>query len=181
MDVGILSLQGDVAEHSAALIDIGVAPRRVRRPEDLVGLDGIILPGGESTTMTLGIEREGLAVGFHPSLVFLLCEIRRPQIAVGHRRTGRILERLLVEAFRLFVVVLAVVDSGQIVERVRIIGIDGQRHLVILAGLIEREHVMIGDPDFIRDHSGSRRIALVGVNGCCIAATNHEPIAFGFG
>jgi 5'-phosphate synthase pdxT subunit len=61
VDVGLLSLQGDVAEHSAALIDIGVAPRRVRRPEDLVGLDGIILPGGESTTMSMLLQSSGLA------------------------------------------------------------------------------------------------------------------------
>ncbi|HVA04858.1 MAG TPA: pyridoxal 5'-phosphate synthase glutaminase subunit PdxT [Acidimicrobiales bacterium] len=61
MDIGILALQGDVAEHSAALSEIGVAPRRVRRPEDLSGLDGIILPGGESTTMSMLLESSGLA------------------------------------------------------------------------------------------------------------------------
>ncbi len=61
MDVGILALQGDVAEHSAALIEIGASPRRVRRPEDLAGLDGIILPGGESTTMSMLLESSGLA------------------------------------------------------------------------------------------------------------------------
>ncbi|MGD0379912.1 MAG: pyridoxal 5'-phosphate synthase glutaminase subunit PdxT [Acidimicrobiales bacterium] len=61
MDVGILALQGDVAEHSAALIAIGVAPRKVRRPDDLAGLDGIILPGGESTTMSMLLESSGLA------------------------------------------------------------------------------------------------------------------------
>ncbi len=61
MDIGILALQGDVAEHSAALSDLGVAPRRVRRPEDLAGLDGIILPGGESTTMSMLLESSGLA------------------------------------------------------------------------------------------------------------------------
>jgi pyridoxal 5'-phosphate synthase pdxT subunit len=61
MDVGILALQGDVAEHSAALSQIGVAPRRVRRPDDLAGLDGVILPGGESTTMSMLLESSGLA------------------------------------------------------------------------------------------------------------------------
>lgn len=40
---------------------IGVDGREVRVPADLVGLDALVLPGGESTTMTLGIEREGLA------------------------------------------------------------------------------------------------------------------------
>lgn len=61
MDIGILALQGDVAEHSAALIEIGVAPRTVRRPDDLAGLDGIILPGGESTTMSMLLQSSGLA------------------------------------------------------------------------------------------------------------------------
>jgi pyridoxal 5'-phosphate synthase pdxT subunit len=61
VDVGILALQGDVAEHRAALSHIGVAPRPVRRPEDLAGLDGIILPGGESTTMSMLLESSGLA------------------------------------------------------------------------------------------------------------------------
>lgn len=43
------------------LAALGVHGRQVRLPEELQGLDALILPGGESTTMTLGIEREGLA------------------------------------------------------------------------------------------------------------------------
>ncbi len=61
MDIGILALQGDVAEHRAALSDLGVRSRPVRRPEDLVGLDGVILPGGESTTMSMLLDSSGLA------------------------------------------------------------------------------------------------------------------------
>lgn len=49
--VGVLALQGDVREHLAALGDCGVEGVRVRRPEDLDGLAGIVLPGGESTTI----------------------------------------------------------------------------------------------------------------------------------
>lgn len=59
--VGILALQGDVRSHSEVLERLGASVRRVRVPEQLDGLDGLVLPGGESTTMTLGIEREGLA------------------------------------------------------------------------------------------------------------------------
>jgi pyridoxal 5'-phosphate synthase pdxT subunit len=40
---------------------LGATPREVRTPKDLEGIDGLIIPGGESTVMTLGIEREGLA------------------------------------------------------------------------------------------------------------------------
>ena len=43
------------------LRSLGAEPREVRVPADLVGLDALIIPGGESTVMTLGIEREGLA------------------------------------------------------------------------------------------------------------------------
>jgi 5'-phosphate synthase pdxT subunit len=43
------------------LRELGAGVREVRVPEDLAGLDGLVIPGGESTTMALGIEREGLA------------------------------------------------------------------------------------------------------------------------
>jgi pyridoxal 5'-phosphate synthase pdxT subunit len=49
--VGVLALQGDVREHLGALSAAGATPVRVRRPEELADLDGIVLPGGESTTM----------------------------------------------------------------------------------------------------------------------------------
>jgi 5'-phosphate synthase pdxT subunit len=49
--VGVLALQGDVREHLAALAAIGATGRAVRRPEELAGLAGIVLPGGESTTI----------------------------------------------------------------------------------------------------------------------------------
>lgn len=58
--VGILALQGDVREHAKALREVGAEPVEVRLPRDLVGLDALILPGGESTTMRKLIERHGL-------------------------------------------------------------------------------------------------------------------------
>ena len=58
--VGVLALQGDVAAHAQMLATLGAAVREVRVPADLEGLDGLVLPGGESTTMTLGVAREGL-------------------------------------------------------------------------------------------------------------------------
>ena len=59
--VGVLALQGDFAAHARVLAELGAQPRVVREPADLEGLDALVIPGGESTTMTLGIEREGLA------------------------------------------------------------------------------------------------------------------------
>jgi len=59
--VGVLALQGDFEAHARVLMELGAAPREVRTPGGLDGLDALVIPGGESTTMTLGIEREGLA------------------------------------------------------------------------------------------------------------------------
>ena len=49
--IGVLALQGDVREHLAALERLGVATTRVRRPEEVEAVDGLVVPGGESTTM----------------------------------------------------------------------------------------------------------------------------------
>jgi len=59
MKIGILALQGDFAEHCAVLERLGVETYQVRLPEHLGGLDGLIIPGGESTTIGK------LAVAYH--------------------------------------------------------------------------------------------------------------------
>jgi 5'-phosphate synthase pdxT subunit len=59
--VGVLALQGGFEAHAKLLSSLGAQAREVRLPGQLDGLDGLVLPGGESTTMTLAIEREGLA------------------------------------------------------------------------------------------------------------------------
>jgi len=60
MRIGVLSLQGNFREHLETLRAIGVDGVRVREPSDLDGVSGLILPGGESTTMRHLIERWGL-------------------------------------------------------------------------------------------------------------------------
>lgn len=50
--IGVLGLQGDVAEHRAALGHLGAASTIVRNPADLVGIDGLVIPGGESTAIS---------------------------------------------------------------------------------------------------------------------------------
>jgi 5'-phosphate synthase pdxT subunit len=60
MDIGILSVQGAFVEHATMLGSVGVRPIQVRLPEHLEGLAGLILPGGESTTMRKLIDRWGL-------------------------------------------------------------------------------------------------------------------------
>lgn len=51
MEIGVLALQGDFAEHQAMLEKLGAAVRQVRQPGQLAGLAGLVIPGGESTTM----------------------------------------------------------------------------------------------------------------------------------
>ena len=54
--VGVLAMQGDVREHLVALAECGVLARPVRRPEELAQVHGLVLPGGESTTMSRLLE-----------------------------------------------------------------------------------------------------------------------------
>lgn len=58
--VGVLAVQGAVRPHLEAIRDVGAEPVEVRLPRDLVGLDALILPGGESTTMRKLIDIYGL-------------------------------------------------------------------------------------------------------------------------
>jgi len=58
--VGVLALQGGFEAHAKSLARLDVEVREVRTPEDLDGLDALVIPGGESTTIGLGVEREGL-------------------------------------------------------------------------------------------------------------------------
>ncbi len=63
--IGVLAIQGDYTAHAAALADTGAGPVEVRKPDQLGNLDGLILPGGESTTMLKFLEKHGFfeAVG----------------------------------------------------------------------------------------------------------------------
>ncbi len=56
--IGVLAIQGDYAAHADALTESGASPLEIRKPEQLAGLDGLILPGGESTTMLKFLEKQ---------------------------------------------------------------------------------------------------------------------------
>ena len=62
-NIGVLALQGDVREHRVALGRLGISYRPVRLPEDLEEIEGLVIPGGESTTIGRLAERFGL---LHP-------------------------------------------------------------------------------------------------------------------
>ncbi len=57
--IGVLALQGAYAAHARALTEAGAEPRLVKRPAELAGLDGLVIPGGESTTFLKHLERDG--------------------------------------------------------------------------------------------------------------------------
>ena len=61
MNIGILALQGAFAAHQRVLTDLGASVTLVRGVEDVNGLDGIVLPGGESTTMSMLLDSSGIA------------------------------------------------------------------------------------------------------------------------
>jgi 5'-phosphate synthase pdxT subunit len=70
--VGVLALQGAFARHAACLTALGAEAREVRTPADLAEVDALVLPGGESTTMSMLLESSGLfdplAVRLHDGL-----------------------------------------------------------------------------------------------------------------
>jgi 5'-phosphate synthase pdxT subunit len=57
--IGVLALQGAYDAHARTLISLGATPKLIRRPDQLTGLDGLIIPGGESTTFLKHLERDG--------------------------------------------------------------------------------------------------------------------------
>jgi 5'-phosphate synthase pdxT subunit len=58
--IGVLALQGAFAAHARVLTDLGAEAVEVRRPDQLHGVDGLVMPGGESTTMSMLLESSGL-------------------------------------------------------------------------------------------------------------------------
>jgi len=88
--IGVLAIQGDYAAHAEALAESGAEPVEVRKPHQLADLDGLILPGGESTTVLRFLEKldffEALQqfCGTHPvfgtcaGAILLAREVRNP-------------------------------------------------------------------------------------------------------
>jgi pyridoxal 5'-phosphate synthase pdxT subunit len=60
LSIGVLAVQGDFEAHRRMLSALGAEATEVRTPDELEGLDGLVIPGGESTTISMGMERDGL-------------------------------------------------------------------------------------------------------------------------
>ena len=94
--IGVLANQGDYAAHAEALAEAGAEPVEVRKPEQLAGLDGLILPGGESTTVLRFLEKHDFfelltafarkkpVFGTCAGAILLAREVRNPaQLSLG--------------------------------------------------------------------------------------------------
>jgi 5'-phosphate synthase pdxT subunit len=60
LNLGVLAIQGDFGRHRSMLASLGAEASEIRTPEQLDGLDGLVIPGGESTTISKGMARDGL-------------------------------------------------------------------------------------------------------------------------
>ncbi|WP_406625334.1 pyridoxal 5'-phosphate synthase glutaminase subunit PdxT [Acidovorax sp. SDU_ACID1] len=93
--IGVLALQGAYAAHQRMLHGMGVATREVRQPQDLAGLDGLVLPGGESTTQLHFLQQGDFwpalqqflttrpCLGTCAGLILLACSVQPTQPSLG--------------------------------------------------------------------------------------------------
>ncbi|MDU6746073.1 MAG: pyridoxal 5'-phosphate synthase glutaminase subunit PdxT, partial [Actinomyces sp.] len=63
--IGVLALQGDISEHVRALEESGARAVYVRHPDQLTQIDGLVIPGGESTAMSILMHATGMDEGLH--------------------------------------------------------------------------------------------------------------------
>ena len=116
--IGVLALQGAYEAHAQALTAVGAEPKLIRRPDQLTALDGLILPGGESTTLLRHLERDGFFSILHAfvrqtptfgtcaGVILLAREVRNPpqpslaalDIAVERNAYGRQLDSTILLA-----------------------------------------------------------------------------------
>ena len=82
--IGVVAFQGDFQKHLDVLVAMGQTARAVRRPEELAAIDGLIIPGGESTTIGMLMERFGL-------LTAIKAEVEGRSLAIMGTCAGAIL------------------------------------------------------------------------------------------
>lgn len=159
--VGVLALQGDFEAHARVLEGLGAQPRLVRAAADLEGIDGLIIPGGESTTMTLGIQRDGLA---QPLKDF---------VARGHPTLGTCAGLIMLDREHLDVMdVLA--DRNAFGRQVKSFESD-----IDLDGLGERFRAVFIRAPWVADHGAGVRV-LAEVEGHPVAVQQGNILAVAF-
>jgi 5'-phosphate synthase pdxT subunit len=158
--VGILALQGDVREHEASFDRLGAHTRRLLRPEDLEGVEAVVLPGGESTTISMLLSSSGLrgpleswvredrpTLGTCAGMVLLASEVidgREDQVGLGGlgicvRRNGWGRQRFSFEA-KVEADALGGPFEGIFIRAPRIVAIDEGTEVL---GTLEGEAVLV--------------------------------------
>ena len=178
--IGVLALQGDVREHVHSLEAVGARTREVRVPEELAGLDGIVLPGGESTTMSHLLERQGLftplsdaiaaglpAYGSCAGLILLAATIVDPR--AGQRRLAAIDMTVQRNAFG------SQVDSFETDLVIPVLGTSPVRAVFIRAPWVESVGPEVEVLGRIATESGADRIVAVR-QGRCLATSFHPEL-----
>lgn len=178
--IGVLALQGDVREHIHALEAVGARTREVRVPEELAGLDGIVLPGGESTTISHLLERQGLftpladaiaaglpAYGSCAGLILLAATIVDPR--AGQRSLAGIDMAVQRNAFG------SQVDSFETDLVIPALGTTPVRAVFIRAPWVESVGADVEVLGRIATESGADRIVAVR-QGRCLATSFHPEL-----
>jgi 5'-phosphate synthase pdxT subunit len=122
MTIGVLAIQGDYEAHWRRLEELGAAVVLVRKPQELIGLDAIVIPGGESSTMLKFLERDGFfealrefvkvkpALGTCAGAILLARNVEGPKqtslgamdIAVTRNAYGRQLDSAILDSSSVF-------------------------------------------------------------------------------
>src|ERR1700728_50360 len=123
----------------------------------------------------VGVEAEGDLIGLEAGLIFAVREVGGAEIGGDDGGVGHELKRFAIEANGLLVMALSKVGCTQIIESLGVIGTDEEGLLVVFAGFIEGEEVMVGDTEFVECDSVGRRLA-VGIDSGEILLACHEQI-----
>ncbi len=171
--VGVLALQGAVATHQERLESIGATAPLIKRPEQLDGLDAIVLPGGESTTMSMLLDSSGLRSPLGELLVEglpVLGTCAGMILCASEVLDGRPDQR----GFGLIDITVRRNGYGRQLDSFEtdldVTGLDDPFHAVFIrAPLVER---VGGDVDVLSEHQG--RAVLARQRGCTVAAFHPE-------
>ena len=127
--IGVLALQGNFAAHAAALDAAGLAPRPVRQAQDLAGLAGLVLPGGESTTQWKLMQRHGLQI---PLADFVASGAAVLATCAGLILVARAVEHPVQASLGLLDVTVARNAWGRQLDSFEALADDGQTELVFI-------------------------------------------------
>ena len=124
-----------------------------------------------------GVDGEGVTVCLFCVFVLFVGEVGGAEIAVDGCRPGVIFQRLLVVLRGSAVLASRMIDGADVVERVGVVPVQAQGHLIGLHGLVHREQVMIGDADFCPGERLAQLRVLIRTYRCDVFPARHVEVA----